>query len=426
MLIRFLLFALFTFSVAAQPAGRNGRPPQLNDAPKAIYFSTHTLPGDSLQKAFITYRIPYSNIVFVKDGDIYSSGFTIIFEVFENDEIVGRESAKEVVKLDDYEQTNSKDTFLQGFVEVDLKPGTYRVHPNVITENTDQSINLPPLPLHIKDPASYSIMEPIVTIDGKLTCSDEILFKLVNYENTIPFSTDDYKVLLPVKDLSVDNVVLKVEQDDELIMRTNLTNPTQTYIMYDKCSGQLAVTDSEEGVKVNLFVLDNYTFKLKEGPSKITVTMQDSVEEFVLHTRWINKPLTLLNAEFAIKLFADVMSDEQAVYLLDGPKEEHYGKLFKYWRKFDPDKETPFNEVMKEFYERADYAAKNYGSVNKRNGARSDRGKIYIKYGQPDKVSRSYSDQDKTLEIWRYDNLNKEFVFADDTGLGNFDLVQLR
>ena len=78
---------------------------------------------------------------------------------------------------------------------------------------------------------------------------------------------------------------------------------------------------------------------------------------------------------------------------------------------------------MNEFYMRVDYAIVQYRTVSEVNGAATDRGKIYIKYGEPDDIERSYSDQGQILEIWKYRKFNKEFVFSDVSGLGNYSLI---
>ena len=76
---------------------------------------------------------------------------------------------------------------------------------------------------------------------------------------------------------------------------------------------------------------------------------------------------------------------------------------------------------MSEFYSRVDFAIDNYSSINKMDGAKSDRGKVYIKYGIPSKSNRVFSNN-KVLEIWEYAEIDKKFVFADNSGTGNFVL----
>jgi GWxTD domain-containing protein len=75
---------------------------------------------------------------------------------------------------------------------------------------------------------------------------------------------------------------------------------------------------------------------------------------------------------------------------------------------------------MKEFYTRADYAMINYSFNGQRNGAFSDRGKIYIQFGKPDKIEREYNSKNENTEIWYYASVKREFIFEDTSGKGNY------
>ena len=56
--------------------------------------------------------------------------------------------------------------------------------------------------------------------------------------------------------------------------------------------------------------------------------------------------------------------------------------LFKYWKKLDPVKSTTFNELMAEFYERADISRERFKTADNFDGSRTDRGIVFIKYGE--------------------------------------------
>ncbi len=61
-----------------------------------------------------------------------------------------------------------------------------------------------------------------------------------------------------------------------------------------------------------------------------------------------------------------------------------------------------------------------------REGWRTDRGRVYILYGEPDEVQRFPSSQDsKPYEIWNYHQIEGgvEFVFIDRTGFNEYTLV---
>ena len=60
-------------------------------------------------------------------------------------------------------------------------------------------------------------------------------------------------------------------------------------------------------------------------------------------------------------------------------------------------------------------------------GWRSDRGRIYVKHGEPDEVEvRSDPYIQGTYLIWRYYQNNMTFVFHDRFGLGEYRLTQTR
>ena len=58
-------------------------------------------------------------------------------------------------------------------------------------------------------------------------------------------------------------------------------------------------------------------------------------------------------------------------------------------------------------------------------GWRSDRGRIYIKYGQPEQVESRPSRVDGlAVEVWTYIDLGLRFVFVDYDGFGRYELYQ--
>jgi len=95
----------------------------------------------------------------------------------------------------------------------------------------------------------------------------------------------------------------------------------------------------------------------------------------------------------------------------------------RFWKRRDPTPETEFNEFEEEFWERLEYADRNFGSHLKR-GALSDRGLCYIALGPPDEIERHPFDlESPSYEVWRYYNLNYRFVFVDLKGVGDYEVV---
>lgn len=54
---------------------------------------------------------------------------------------------------------------------------------------------------------------------------------------------------------------------------------------------------------------------------------------------------------------------------------------------------------MNKFYERIDYAVKNFYTLSKSKGAFTDRDKIFIKYSKPTSISRIYNPLESALKF---------------------------
>ena len=150
----------------------------------------------------------------------------------------------------------------------------------------------------------------------------------------------------------------------------------------------------------------------------------DNPETFHKEVVWYDKPFSLRNPEFAIKSLKYMERDSVISKLLDADKSDYPVELEKYWKKYDPTPDTKFNELMNEYYSRIDFALKNFAPISGRNGADTDRGKIFIKFGKPAKIERSSNDNGKVVELWIYTKENLSFMFEDKNGTGEFPLVK--
>ena len=99
--------------------------------------------------------------------------------------------------------------------------------------------------------------------------------------------------------------------------------------------------------------------------------------------------------------------------------------LNNFWKTRDPNVDTKANESYVKFvrlFQKAESAFKN----GFRKGWRSDRGRILIKYGEPDEIERHPSSIDKKpYNIWYYNEIEGgvQFIFVDKTGFGDMELV---
>ncbi len=93
-----------------------------------------------------------------------------------------------------------------------------------------------------------------------------------------------------------------------------------------------------------------------------------------------------------------------------------------FWKQYDPTPNTPNNEKETEYFQRIAYADEHFSFGDR--GWRSDRGRIYVKYGAPDEVqSKPYELSTRPYDIWYYYKMNLRFVFYDRHGFGEYILI---
>lgn len=106
---------------------------------------------------------------------------------------------------------------------------------------------------------------------------------------------------------------------------------------------------------------------------------------------------------------------------LDGKREY----MFEFWKNRDMNNSSGENEFYKDYVKKVQVANERYTRMG-REGWKTDRGRVYLIYGEPSEVER-YPNQSeaKPYEIWHYNDLEGGvyFVFADLTGFLDYVLV---
>lgn len=119
-------------------------------------------------------------------------------------------------------------------------------------------------------------------------------------------------------------------------------------------------------------------------------------------------------------------SDERGVYeglSLEGKR----NYLRRFWAKRDPTPGTSANEAEVDYYRRILVANRRYreGGAAGIPGWRTDRGRVYIRYGDPDEtLRRPQAGSTPPYEVWKFTSGRvRKFVFLDQTRFGNYGLI---
>lgn len=143
---------------------------------------------------------------------------------------------------------------------------------------------------------------------------------------------------------------------------------------------------------------------------------------------WIRDVEPILSPE-ELKAWPKLQNDEE--------REQFIGD---FWRRRDPDPDTEENEYREAYYERIAYVNEHFSSGMP--GYKTDRGRIYLKYGKPDEVEShpaggAYerdasegggSTSTYPFERWFYRNIpgrsGASIEFVDPTGTGEYRLAR--
>lgn len=118
-----------------------------------------------------------------------------------------------------------------------------------------------------------------------------------------------------------------------------------------------------------------------------------------------------------------IMSREEAKIFRLLPDAESRKEFIKeFWEKRDPFPDTPKNEFKDEFMARIIYADQRFKEGGK--GRNTDRGRIYIFMGPPDKFEEIFTHEDTSVRgsviYWYYYNYNLGIEFVDEKGTGQY------
>jgi len=222
----------------------------------------------------------------------------------------------------------------------------------------------------------------------------------------------------------------------ELYNKTGADSAAFTYRVFDK-KEKLMYTQSErrrlDGKKSEIIAeIDSTRFPAGSYHLEVeaqTIQKSDTIVSYKVEKRrnftmrWGSMPLTVEDLDLAIKQTKYIANTKEFDAMMEASTLDQKQKLFEeFWRKRDPSPDTQRNENMEEYYSRVQYSNEHFSHFV--DGWRTDMGMVFILFGSPSSVDRHPFDIDsKPYEVWSYYEFNRQIVFVDETGFGDFRLV---
>ncbi len=170
--------------------------------------------------------------------------------------------------------------------------------------------------------------------------------------------------------------------------------------------------------------------KNKDGSDVMDRPRNVKTEITKVYKKWLDEDVAYIITDAERGAFKKLATDEEREQFIEA-----------FWRRRDPDPDTDENEYREEYYERIAYANQHFASGIP--GWRTDRGRIYIRFGKADDVEShpsggqydrpSYNGGGSTttypFEIWFYRYIagvgsGIEIEFVDPTGTGEYRIAR--
>lgn len=396
------------------------------------------------------YAFPDTMLTYKNNGSKYDGELLVDFLVVENDKTVILDKFKIPSSFD--KEPNKHQINIYGTRTYEIDPGEYKcffkIYDNVSKDSADIKfkINIQGFDDRNIDISDLQLAKLISGKDTSKILWDKMFLKnnlyvipnpnkIIDIEpfdlklyyeiyNAGKYAEDgfliDYNVYdganrkiftIPTKQKSYSNIIVKsFTQPMSMI-------PTGTYfieveVKYPIDNPTVSVKKREKFFLLNKYLAPQLTTRFTES-----ATFEKS--------QFASMGLDEITSEFRQLKFIATKAEIDAFELLTSLRaKQRY--IFRFWKNRDIDTNDRINIARRDFMESVDFANRYFSYGLNKEGWNTDRGRILLKYGQPDERDIHVSDGDlNAYEEWFYNDVEGggSFVFVDKQGFNDFILV---
>ena len=388
-----------------------------SEAPGKIFFYTDMMQGKSSiadkSQLDIFIQVPYIGMQFVKKEKGFFASYNVSLSCLDQSKqnTLTELDFIERVSVNEFSQTSSKENFNLSQKSFTLSPGSYVIR-CVVEDNDSHQSGMKETPILIRqfaDSLSLSDIMPVSEViknaDGEKVIPN-ISNVIVNKISSLPFFVNVYS-----------------DKSRNAILEYTLTD--------SRNSAPIIIDDPRTIQQGTNFILYSFSIsKLFLGDYFIKVTLKDknnnnitSVEKKI-YSKIYGVPSSITDIDKAIDEMLYIASSQEIDSIKAGKTYDDKLKRFQaFWWKKKPNLTVDNNPILLEYYRRIEYSNKHFKGLSE-EGWRTDMGSIYITLGPPSAVQRHPMESNsKPYEEWDYYELNRSFLFVDQTGFGDFYLV---
>jgi GWxTD domain-containing protein len=355
-------------------------------------------------------QVPFNVVQFVKASNFFKAEYSSTITIYDESKskVIAEKMWNEVIETKDFNQTSSRTNYNLSLRSFLLVPGQYLFRIEVEDKDSKKGYITESKITVRKFSKNFSVSDIVMLINTDNT-KNEIF---PNVSRNISAPSKEIPIFFEIYSDSIRNIKINYTiVDKEKKEVYSFTTEKQIFL------GNNQVFQKLEGVNLNLGEFLLTVFISKSEPNK-SISINKN-----FFSKIVGLPVSIVDLDKAIKQMTYIASVSEMDYLeADGTEEEKFQRFIQFWMKKKPGSSLEDNEVFNEYYRRVAYSNEHFSS--RQEGWRTDMGMVYIILGPPNNVERHPFEYDsKPYEIWEYYELNKQFIFMDATGFGDFRLV---
>jgi GWxTD domain-containing protein len=388
-------------------------------APYAVDAISFSSLKSQLSRLDVFTQVPYEHLSFVKRDGKYQASYEMTIDVLDSTgKLVDEKSWTEEVEAATFDESESSQFYSLTQRSFEVIPARYSIV-TTLRDNETKNASRLSRQITVSDYATSPFMLSDIMLVAKVTTKGERTIVVPSVSRNVGRLADAFHIFFEAyNNQKLDSVRFVMD-----IVNDKRENQLESTEMKALAPGRNQVFLKIETSKLALGEHTLYVRAFPVGPAvdPKAPSLASTSRTFVM--RWQGIPQSVKDIDEAIDQIQYIAKEGELSYIKDGATPEERQKRFmEFWKKRDPNPNTPRNEKMEQYYAKVEYANKHFAHYTV--GWRTDMGMVYIIFGPPSNIDRHPFDRDsKPYEVWAYYDLNYQFVFVDETGFGDYRLI---
>jgi len=382
------------------------------DVPNFLYdYIVQAAPGMGKCHLQVFTKIALDELQFLKQDSVYTASYEVAVTVFDRmGEQAEAKSTEKHVTVDSYQTTNSATDFSLSVIDFEIKPDKYEMLIGLMdldSKKTGHRKTKIECPDFWADSLSMSslFLADQMTVDsvGSLNMTPNVMWNFGDGQTRLYLGFEIYNPA----------------GFDSVRVGYSILNPIGEAIQEFHRMQALKDMKTQIVLEINRKDLQNRRYQLAADVSCGSHAVRQSRD---ITVRWMGMPAFATDLDKAIEQLSYIAKGKDIDTMKKARDAEKSALFQQFWKNLDPTPGTEVNEIMEEYYKRIEYSNATFSTFI--DGWKSDRGMVYILLGAPNDVERHPFEADsKPYEIWSYHRYNRNFVFVDQTGFGEYRLT---